>query len=336
MAKKSGKTVSKKKSEKKTASSKAQAKKSSSTLVKQPRKLKRPTYKSFRLTKRITHPVKLPTVWRLTKTTWKTFWEHRRLFIGITVVYGLLNLILVQGLAGNTDVGSLKHTLDQAFTGNFGAVASGLSIFAVLVGSAGNGSSPTAGAYQLFLTLITSLAIIWALRQTLAGAKVRIRDTYYLGLYPLVPFILVLLVIGLQLIPFFLGFTLYSQVITNGIAVYFIEKFVWALLFAALSILSLYMLSSSLFALYIVTLPDMTPMKALRSARELVRYRRWTVLRKILCLPIILLVVSAIIMVPIIIFITPLAQWVFFILTMLGLVAVHTYMYTLYRELLNE
>ena len=56
-----------------------------------------------------------------------------------------------------------------------------------------------------------------------------------------------------------------------------------------------------MFALYIVTLPDMTPMKALRSARELVRYRRWTVLRKVLFLPLMLLVVAAIIMVPIII-----------------------------------
>jgi hypothetical protein len=41
-------------------------------------------------------------------------------------------------------------------------------------------------------------------------------------------------------------------------------------------------------------------------------------------------------MVPIIIWLTPLAQWIFFLLTMFALVAAHTYMYTLYRELLNE
>ena len=41
-------------------------------------------------------------------------------------------------------------------------------------------------------------------------------------------------------------------------------------------------------------------------------------------------------MVPIIIVLTPLAQWVFFLLTMFTLVAIHAYMYTLYRELLNE
>jgi hypothetical protein len=170
----------------------------------------------------------------------------------------------------------------------------------------------------------------------LAGSKARVRDTYYRGMYPLVPFILVLMVIALQLVPLLVGSTVYSLVINNGIAVLFIEKLLWALLYALLALLSLYMISSSLFALYIVTLPDMTPLKALRSARELVRYRRWTVLRKVLCLPLILLVAAAIIMLPIIVWLTPLAKWIFFLLTMSSLVAVHAYMYTLYRELLNE
>lgn len=301
-----------------------------------PRRLKVPTYQNFKLAKRIKHPVKLPSVLQLTKAAWRTLWQHKNLFIGITLTYGLLNLLLVQGLAGSTDVAGLKNTLNQAFTGNFGSLASGVSVFVVLVGSAGNGSSQTAGAYQLFLGLITSLAVIWALRQVLAGAIVRVRDAYYLGMYPLIPFMLVLLVIGLQLLPLLIGSTLYSLVVTNGIAVYPVEKVIWALMYGLLALLSLYLVSSSLFALYIVTLPNMTPMKALRSARDLVRYRRWTVLLKILCLPLILLVVAAVIMVPIIIWLTPLAQWVFFLLTMFALVAIHACMYTLYRELLNE
>lgn len=301
-----------------------------------PRRLKKQQYKSLRLQKRIKHPVKLPSVYALTKTAAQTVWLHRRLFAGLILIYGLLNLILVQGIAGNSDVSSLKNSLDQAFNGHFGSIASGLSIFTVLVGSAGNASNQTAGAYQVFIALVCSLAIIWALRQVLAGTKLRLRDPFYRGVYPLVPFVLVLLVVGLQLIPLAIGSSLYSLVINNGIAVYFIEKFIWALLYAALALLTLYMLSSSLFALYIVTLPDMTPLKALRSARELVRYRRWTVLRKVLCLPIILFVVAAVIMLPIILWLTPLAQWIFFILTMCSLLALHAYMYTLYRELLNE
>lgn len=302
-----------------------------------PRRLKSAKYKTFQLQKRIKHPVRLPNIWRLTEAAAFTLWRNKRLFIGITIVYGLLNLILVQGLASGTDIGSLKHELSQVFTGHFDSLASGLSIFVVLIGSAGNGSSQTAGAYQLFLGLIASLALIWGLRQVLAGnTAIRIRDTYYRGMYPLVPFVLVLLVVGLQLLPLVIGSSLYNTVISNGIAVYAVEKLLWGLLFLLLALLTFYMISSSLFALYIVTLPDMTPLKALRSARELVRYRRWSVLRKILWLPVMLLLIAVIIMLPIIIWITPLAQWVFFILTMFSLTAVHAYMYTLYRELLNE
>ncbi|HSX36918.1 MAG TPA: hypothetical protein VLG13_02260 [Patescibacteria group bacterium] len=321
------------------AAAKTPAKKSASSRVATSgvRRLKRPKYTPLHVGKKVKVPVRrLPNVFKLTKAAASVLWRHKKLFIGITLIYGLLNLVLVQGLASNTDVVSLKTTLNQVFTGHFKDLASGLSVFVVLVGSAGNGSSQTAGAYQVFLVLVTSLAVIWALRQVLAGVAVRVRDAYYKGIYPLVPFILVLCVIGLQLLPLIVGTSLYSIVVNNGIAVNAIEKAAWALAAIGLSLLSLYWVCSSLFALYIATLPDMTPMKALRSARELVRYRRLQVLRKMLWLPLLLLVVAAVIMLPIIIWLTPVAQWVFFILTMFAVAAVHSYMYGLYRELLNE
>jgi hypothetical protein len=306
-----------------------------SKIAPKPRRFKTPKYKTFRLSKQIKHPQALPSAWKLSKQAAKLLWQHRKLIIGITLIYGLLNIILVRGFSGSTDVSELKNVLNQIFDGNWGHFASSLTIFALLVTSAGNTTSSTGGTYQLLLVLIISLALIWTFRQVLAGhTKVRVRDGFYRGMYPFIPFVLVLLVIGVQLIPLLVGSTLYSTVINNGIAVYAVEKFFWGLLFFLLALLSLYMICSSIFALYIVTLPDMTPMKALRSARELVRFRRWTVLRKVLFLPVALLIIAAIIMVPIITFATPAAQWLFFILTMLAVAAVHAYMYTLYRELL--
>jgi hypothetical protein len=151
-----------------------------------------------------------------------------------------------------------------------------------------------------------------------------------------VPFVLVLLVIGLQLLPLVIGSAVYATVISNGIAVHAVERLFWLVIFLLLAAASLYLICSSLFALYIVTLPDMTPMKALRSARQLVRHRRLSILRKVLWLLLLLLIASAIIMLPIIVWLTPLAQWIFFLLTVFGLAAAHAYLYTLYRELLNE
>jgi hypothetical protein len=325
MAKKSGKATAKrnpiKVAAKKTVSQKTAAK---------------PRPKAQAGPRRLKRPVKLPSAWRLAETAAKTLWQYKRLFIGITLVYALLDVILVQGLSGGTDVSTLKHTLSQASAGHFGGLGSGLRIFVVLLGSAGSSSSAAASVYQMFLVLIASLAVIWALRQVLAGSIVRVRDAYYRGMYPLVPFILVILTIILQLVPVLVGAAVYSLVINNGVAVSLVEKLAWSVAYLLLALLSLYMISSSLFALYVVTLPDMAPRKALRSARELVRHRRWTVLRKILCLPIILLIVAAVIMLPVIAWLTPLARWLFFLLTTFSLVAVHAYMYTLYRELLNE
>lgn len=272
----------------------------------------------------------LPSVWKLTKTAANLILQNRILFLGISLVYALLTLVLV-GIASNTDIAALK----QSFSGN-SSINTGINVFLNLLGTSGNSSNAAAGAYQFILAIIASLAIIWALRQEVAGIRIRIRDTYYKGMYALVPFILVLLFIGLQLVPLLAGSAIYVQVMGNGIAVAMFEKILWGLLFGLSALVSLYLISSSVFALYIVTLPDMTPIKALRSAHGLVKGRRIVLIRKILFLPLLLFILAAVIMLPFIIWMTALAQAVFFIIGMLVLLVVHSYFFTLYRELINE
>ena len=300
----------------------------------QPRRLKNPNYKSFGLSKRIKHPTKLPSAWKVFKKSLKLLNVNWKLFLSITLIYGLLTIVLVRGFGGGLNLGELKETLKSGVAGNYSNLWTGLTLFSYLLGSAGSSSTPTGGVYQTILIIILSLAVIWALREVLAEHTVRVRDTFYRGMYPLIPFILVFLVIGIQLIPLLAGSWLYSTVIDNGIAVTGMEKFIWVVMALLLATLSLYMICSSLFALYIVTLTNMTPVKALRSARQLVLYRRSAVLRKILFLPLVLLVLGAIIMVPIILVSTAVAEWLFFGLSMFTLVVVHAYIYTLYRELL--
>ena len=298
------------------------------------RRLRLPPYRPFRL-KRIKHPVKLPSAWAISKKTLSLLWRRRWLFLSIAVVYGVLSILFVTGLSGGVDVTNLKQQVAQGLGGHIGQLGVGLSVFTQLLTSAGNGAGAAAGAYQVFLGLIISLATIWALRQTAAGGRIRLRDAFYKGMYPLIPFIVVLAVVLLQTVPFLIGGGLYSLAVNFGIAVSTLEKILWGLLFLVLAIISAYMLCSSLFALYVVTLPDMTPLKALRSARQLVRYRRGSVFRKLLFLFIALFVVAIAIMLPIILVAAVLAQWVFLLLSVVGLVVIHGYMYTLYRELLE-
>ncbi len=279
----------------------------------------------------VPRPATLPAAWRIGQTALGILRANWGLFLGITLIYTVLNILLVRGLSGSADVAGIKEILD----GGFGRLASGLGAFVILVTSSGNSSNPVAGVYQTLLAVIASLAIVWSLRQVLAGSNaLRIRDAFYGGMYPLVPVVLVLITMGLQLLPVVLGAGLYALVASNGIASTPLEHAVWAILAFLLAAVSFYLLISSVFALYIATLPEMTPMKALRSARELVRYRRWSVLRKLIFLPFVLLLISLAIMLPIIIFVTPLSPWVLFLLTMAGLPVIHAYMYTLYRELL--
>jgi hypothetical protein len=118
------------------------------------------------------------------------------------------------------------------------------------------------------------------------------------------------------------------------VAVTLLEQVLWLAVWFVLGVTSLYMISSSLFALYIVTLPDMAPLAALRSARQLVAHRRWAVMRKIIFLPLALMILAAVLVLPIILFATPLAAVVFFLISMLFLPFAHSYMYALYRALL--
>ena len=94
------------------------------------------------------------------------------------------------------------------------------------------------------------------------------------------------------------------------------------------------MITASIFAMYIVTLPDMTPIKALKSARGLVQYRRWEVMRKLLFLPIITVIIGVILLVPIVMFLTPVAEPVFLVFSSSLIVLAHAYVYGLYKELL--
>ena len=299
-----------------------------------PRKLKQGSYKSFTLQKRIRTAAPIPGAFHLFWNGLQVLRRHWVVFSGIVLVYALLNVLLVQGINSVGNLEEAKQTVTEAYGDQLNGIGFGVTLFAHLVSTSGSALSPAAGAYQLILALIMSIVLIWTLREVYAGHKVRIRDGFYKGVYPLVTFVLVLCVIALQLLPLLFGGMLYNLVAANGIAITGMEQILWVALFFFFSLISLYMMSSSLFALYIVCLPGMTPIRALSSARELVRNRRWTVMRKVIFLPIALLVIAAVIIVPLILLAAPLAVWVFFILSMCSLAVIHSYLYALYRSLL--
>jgi hypothetical protein len=309
-------------------------KKSTQKTIKSPRKLNKPDHKTFRLSKKIAKPAKLPHSWVIFKISIKHLIRYKRLFAGITGVYLILTVLLVKGLSDTNNIVEIKDSLQDVMVGATGQLTAGLALFGFLLGNASGVNSDVAGVYQSILLVIVSLSLIWALRQTHASNKVGVRESFYKGMYPLIPFLAVLLVIGLQSIPMAIASWIFNSTVISGLAVTTAEIVLWSLLSFLLTLLSIYMLSSSIFAVYVSTLPDMTPLKALRSTRGLVMNRRWEILRKVIFLPLILLIAGSFIVVPVLLYITPLAEWIFFILSMITLAVVHSYFYSLYRELL--
>lgn len=299
-----------------------------------PKKTPYAKYTSFRMQPRIksSEPA-LAGSFTVLKRSFGLMARSWKSLLGVVLLYGVLNVIFVQSFS-TLDIAEVKDGLAELFAGDWSELIGGVSIFAYLIGTATVSVSQAAGVYQFLLLLISSLATIWILRQTFTDKKFRFRDAYYKGMHPLIPFLLVLTAVTLQTIPVLLGTYLYSFAGRGG-QLMPIELAVWSFSLLSLATLTLYMLSSSLFALYIACLPDVTPMQALRSARSLVRFRRWTVMRRLLFLPFFILLSGAAIMMPIIIFVTPAAVWVFFVLTMVTIPVAHAYMYSLYRELIK-
>jgi len=264
-------------------------------------------------------------------------WGRKRLFLGILLVYFVASLVLVKGLSVTNNLQDTKSGLDELVSGGWDKVLTGAALFSVLISGLNNPATEVGGAYQSILFVGASLAIIWALRQSLSqkkSYKIQVRDAFYKGFYPIVPLLVVVVVMGIQMIPVAVANFLYSIMISGGLAVTALEKSLWLVLILMLLLLSVYMVCSSLFAVYIVTLPDIRPMQALRSARELVRFRRAMVIRRLIVLPLTLLFGVAVIVVPVIFLSPNIAEWLFFLLSMASLVVAHSYLYVLYRELL--
>lgn len=268
---------------------------------------------------------------KLTAQVIKLLKQHWKILGGIVLVYLLLNIVFASGIS---NISSAISTLKDNLSGSAN-LSSAFSGFGSLVGSSGASSSTTGSALQSVLIVLESLVIIWALRQLLAGEVIKVKQAYYHSTTPLIPFVLVIFMIIIQLLPITFGAAVLSAVLTSAFTTGALLTLIFGTLFTLLAVWSIYMVSGSIFALYIVTLPDMQPRQALRSAKNLVRYRRWPVIRKMLFLPIFILVAMGLIIIPLILYATFLVVPVFYVLSMLTILFAHTYLYSLYRELIK-
>lgn len=268
---------------------------------------------------------------KLTKLSVATLRKYWKPLGGILLVYLILNIVFANGLSNLTPAANdLKASLSSS-SAQSTTLGSALGGFGSILANSGASASATSSILQSMLLVLGSLVIISALRQLLAGRTVTVKQAYYNSTSQLVPFLLIIGVIILELIPFALASSAAAIIYISTNAATII---VFSLIFVLFVAWSFYMLSSSILALYIVTLPGMQPLRALRSAKNLVRFRRWQVIRRLLFLPTLILSVMCVVSVLLIMIATFLVAPVFYLLAMLSLLFAHTYLYSFYRSLI--
>ena len=140
----------------------------------------------------------------------------------------------------------------------------------------------------------------------------------------------------------------YSAAIASGLLAGGVEAMLFWVAAGLLTSLSIYWITSTFFALVIVTLPGMYPFQAIKTAGDLVIGRRLRILLRIIWMAVGAFLAWAIILIPIIIFDTwlkgiwkainwvPTVPIILLGLSSLTIVWVSSYIYLLYRKVVAD
>lgn len=274
---------------------------------------------------------KVLTFWLATKETLKFIKTSWKKLGGIALIYLILYLLFVKG-SEKFNLDEINQSLDEVLGANGNKIIRSATLVGVTLGSQSQ-NSESSSVYGMFLSVIFILALIWGVRRLNNKDKFKIRDAFYFGVQPIIPFILVTTVIAAQLIPFALGSFLYETVKQNAIVAYFWEESIFLGIWLIGALLSAYWLAVSVNALFVVSLPNMYPLQALKEAKQLVRYRRWIVFRRMIAFPIAVAIVGLIILIITAYLAPSLTVWIFEILKAFGIVAIIVYLYKIYRSM---
>lgn len=293
-------------------------------------------HRSFRISpkKFVKRSVNLSGAWSLLKQTSKFILSNKKTVLWLAVIYTLIQFALVLVFSSGIDLNTAKSEIKDILGGQAPAYTVAYSFTSYLFVTIGQRNSEIVGVYQNFVTVVFMLATIWVIRQRTAGEKFNFKDIFYKSQYPLIQFLVVIFAIGLSMIPLMIAGFLYAVTITGGVAVTFLEKGLWVFLCFLLVLLTLYILVPCLIAMYVVTLPEVSPMTAIKSSWGLLSDRRIAVGLRIVAGYVFVFVLIAIIMMILSYLLTPASELIFYFLSFMSVLIINIYTYKIYRELL--
>lgn len=311
--------------------------------------LTRRPHRSLRRTRRrdYVRSLHLPGYMSFTWMVTGTLYGQRRTYASLAVVYAVLTGLLV-GLGSQDTFSQLTSFLKSSplLTSGWGHIGQAGLLF--LASATGGISNPNPNSIQaifgFLLILMVWLTTVWLLRVQLMGHSPRMRDGLYSAGSPIISMILVTFFGLIQLIPLAVAVIVASALIAFSGA---LAMLVW-LLVCVLIALSLYWLTSTFFAMIIVTLPGMYPWQAIRTAGDLVIGRRIRILLRILWATLVTAISWVIIMLPIILLDVwlsalwkpfgsiPIVPLVLLLLSTISLIWLSGYVYMLYRRVVDD
>jgi len=316
--------------------------------------LKRRPHRSFCFTRRrdYTRSLELPGYIAFTLYVQKILWKNRKIFILVAILYAILTAMLV-GIASQ-DIYSvladlLKVTGSNVFVGNWGRIGEASVLYlSAITGGLSENLTEVQQVYAGLITLLTWLTSVWLLRNILAGHKVKMRDGLYSAGSPIVSTFAVALILLIQLIPLALALIGYGAASTTILLSGGVEAMLFWIAAGLLSVLSLYLVTGTIFALIIVTLPGMYPMRAIKASGDLVIGRRMRILFRLLWMMLVELIAWAFIVIPIVLLDSwikglwpaigevPIVPFVLLLLSALTIVWTSSYIYLLYRKVIDD
>lgn len=248
----------------------------------------------------------LPSLTSQASAAFKMFFKFWKIFLPLLLIFVGFYIFLIGAMSENTlaDVkANVEQTNKDVADGKIGTVGkAGLTLLGII----STGGLTTMNDAQIVIAVLL-FTIIWLVtiylaRHLLAGhQEIKMRDGFYSALSPLVSTLVVGLIIFLEAVPIMLTIIVFQVALTTE----FLSTPFYALLFfmfAALMItLSLYLLSSSFFAIIVVSAPGLYPLTAVRMAKNLIMGRRLRFLIRVFYLVIIVALLYLLLLMPAII-----------------------------------
>lgn len=276
----------------------------------------------------------------------RVLWKRRWVYLRFVALYVVMSIAMV-GASQISNIGSVNQVIDTA-NGSSGVIGpvlrAAMTVGTTISGALNNNFSDVQYLYMSALYILSLLTIIWLVRQQLAGNKVVVRDGLYNASAPIASEY-VLAGIGIaQLVPAALAVLVYMSATSLGLLEGGIETAMFSVALFLVVVLTLYFMTTTLFAMFIASIPGTYPLHAYRAARRIVAGQRMRLLFRLLWLVIVLLLGWFVVLVPIIIIVNsfvagsgsaviPVAVQ---IMTGASFVYGTAYAYLLYRRMIDD